>query len=152
MLLADLEMEHGTEVNVEQVLRMAVLHDLAESLTFDISKAYLQYLGERGEVIKSDLEVSAWSTIVKELENPRLAGQYARIQSEYNAKGTIDSRIVHAADGIDLLLQVLDYRRRGYPEPLLRELWSSTHSILKQARIASVSRILSELAKEYRVP
>ncbi|HLC39912.1 MAG TPA: YfbR-like 5'-deoxynucleotidase [archaeon] len=36
MVLADLERQNGNEVNVEEVLRGALLHDLEESLTGDI--------------------------------------------------------------------------------------------------------------------
>ena len=45
MWLADLEVSNGRRVNLERVLRLALLHDLPEALTFDISKSYLEYLG-----------------------------------------------------------------------------------------------------------
>jgi putative hydrolase of HD superfamily len=141
LLLADLELSSGSRVDVERVLRMSLLHDMAESLTFDISKAYLSYLGKRGDVIKSELERSAWKHLADGLENEVLARQYTRLQNAFDADETLESKIVHAADGLDLLLQVIDYRRRGYPESLLRELWDATNDKLRKTGLASVKQI-----------
>ena len=148
LVLADLEVKRGIKVDVEKVLRMAALHDIGEALTFDISKAYLEYLGKKGEVIKRELEDSAWRTLISELNTPQLANKYARIQFEYNAHETIESKIVHAADGLDILLQVLDYRQKGYTEPLLAELWNTTYSSLRKCKIASARNILKEVAQQ----
>lgn len=73
MLLADLEAKRGVKVNMEKVLRMAILHDLAESLTFDISRAYLEYLGPKGEAMKHEIERKAWEHVAKGIEDPDLA-------------------------------------------------------------------------------
>jgi putative hydrolase of HD superfamily len=150
LLLADLEVKRGADVNVEKVLRMAILHDLAESLTFDISKAYLQYLGKRGEEIKRELEHSAWSRLVKGLRNPELAREYTRTQSEYDANETLESKIVHAADGLDILLQVIDYKQRGYAESLLAELWNGTERSIKRSQVPSTGKILKAIQSESR--
>jgi putative hydrolase of HD superfamily len=148
VLIADLETNRGMKVDVERVLRMALLHDLAESLTFDISKAYLSYLGKRGEDIKSELESSAWRHLAGGLKDDGLARKYTRLQSEFDASETLESRIVHAADGLDILLQVIEYRRRGYPESLLKELWNGTNAKLRQSKSPSVRRIHREIVAE----
>lgn len=143
LLLADLETKRGVEVDVERVLRMAILHDLSESLTFDISKAYLQYLGRKGEEIKSELEHAAWSQLVSGLKNPTLAREYTRLQSEYEAGDSFESKIVHAADALDITLQVVDYRQRGYSDFSLAEFWKGTIKELKRSDIASAKKILA---------
>lgn len=152
LLLADLEVKRGVRVNVERVLRLAVLHDMPESLTFDISKEYLQYLGERGEAIKGELEHAAWKYIVEGLKDPDIRRAYLRLQKEFDAEQTIESRLVHAADWLDILLQVIEYRRRGYPESLLAELWNGTDRKLRASKIPSVRKIRSSLVHEARRP
>ena len=150
LLLSDLEVRAGKRVNVERVLRLALLHDMPESLTFDISKEYLEYLEHRGRAIKSELERAAWKHIADGLEEPDLRRNYTRFQKEFDAERTMESRLVHAADRLDILLQVVEYRRRGYPESLLEDLWTKTNSKLRDSRLASerkVQRILVQEAK-----
>lgn len=152
LLLADMEAERGARVNVERVLRLAVFHDLSESLTFDISKQYLRYIGKRGEEIKKELDDAAWNHLLKKLKNTTLAGKYRLLQSEFNDEKTVESRIVHAADKLDILLQVLDYRRRGYPDGMFKELWETTNRKLKGSGVLSVRRLrrIVERARERR--
>ena len=148
LLLADLEAKHGAPVNVERVLRLAVLHDMSESLTFDISKAYLEYLGKRGEAIKTELERAAWKHLANGLMNPGLVRQYTRFQAEFDAAETIESKIVHAADGLDILLQVIDYRRKGYPETMLADLWNLTSMKLNRSELPSARKVHRMIAEE----
>lgn len=148
LLLADLEGRTGKSVDVERVLRMAVLHDMPESLTFDISKEYLRYLGQRGRVIKSELERAAWKQIADGLKEPVLRRTYTRLQREFEEERTIESRLVHAADRLDILLQVIEYRRRGYPQSLLSELWNETNFSLRNSRLASARKIQRVLIQE----
>ena len=150
MLLADLEAERGVKIDAEKVLRMAILHDLAESLTFDISREYLEYIGPKGEAMKREIETTAWEHIVKGMEQPTLAREYAAIQKHYVANETNETKIVHAADSIDILLQVVNYERRGYPHSLLSDLWDERVRKLKQADIPSVQLILKLLVEEQR--
>ena len=148
LLLSDLEVKAGKRVNVERVLRLALLHDMPESLTFDISKEYLEYLGRRGRAIKSELERAAWKHIADGLEEPDLRRNYTRFQKEFDAERTMESRLVHAADRLDILLQVVEYRRRGYPESLLEDLWTKTNSKLRDSRLASVRKLQRILVQE----
>jgi putative hydrolase of HD superfamily len=138
MLLADMEARRGRHVDVERVLRMALLHDLAEALTFDISKSYLEYLGRSGEAIKRKLEKAAWNHIVESISSKSIRMKYEELQSEFNAGATFESQIVHAADKLDILFQVIAYHRKGYPKRILADLWATTNRSLTSATVASV--------------
>jgi len=150
MLLADLEAERGVKIDVEKVLRMAILHDLAESLTYDISKEYLEYIGIKGEAMKQEIERTAWEHVVKGMGRPSLAREYLANQNQYVANETKEARIVHAADSMDILLQVVNYERRGYPHSLLLDLWEEQVRRLKQVDVPSVQLILDLLMEEQR--
>jgi putative hydrolase of HD superfamily len=150
MFLADLEVGNGRRINVERVLRLALVHDLAEALTFDISKSYLEYLGIRGEAIKSELEQAAWRHLIKGIEQGAIRKRYAQLQSEFNAEETVESMIVHAADRLDLLLQIVNYRRRGYPRAILADLWKSTSRKLEGSKLSSVKKLYNMTARRYR--
>jgi putative hydrolase of HD superfamily len=148
LLMSDLEVRGGKRVNVERVLRLALLHDMSESLTFDISKEYLHYLGHRGSAIKSELERAAWKHIADGLKDPHLRRAYTQLQREFAAERTIESRLVHAADRLDILLQVVEYRRRGYPDSLLAELWNETNLKLRKSKLGSARKIQRLLIQE----
>lgn len=150
LLISDLEAQRGEHVNIERVLRLALLHDLPETLTFDISKAYLEYLGPMGAAIKRDLEHSAWKYILGGLHNPKLHRNYSALQKEFDAEKTFESRIVRASDKLDILLQVIEYRRRGYPEYMLADLWDGTIKQLRSCRLQSALKLERILIHEAR--
>lgn len=142
MLMADIEIQHNNSVTIERVLRMALLHDLSETLTFDISKEYLTYLGKRGKAIKDELDQSAWKRILATIKEPEIGAKYADSQHEFDDEQSIESRIVHDADHLDILLQVTAYAKRGYPTSLLASLWDSTLTELRGSKLESTKQLL----------
>ena len=150
MLLADLEVEKGGRVDVERVLRLALLHDLAEALTFDISKSYLEYLGRRGEAIKREVEQAAWNHIIKSIPNGSIRKNYAKLDSEFNDEETLESKIVHAADSLDILFQVVEYHRKGYPKAMLADLWAGTNRGLMYVELSSVRQLHKIAVRLYK--
>ena len=150
MLLADMEVQRGRTVDVGHVVRLGLLHDLAETLTFDISKSYLEYLGKRGELIKREIEQSAWDQIVGSIDQLSMRRKYSRLLSEFNAQKTLESQIVSAADALDILFQILAYHRMGYPRALLSDIWSSTDRRLRENRFDSVRRLRRIAVRLYK--
>jgi putative hydrolase of HD superfamily len=150
LILTDFELKRGVRVNVERVLRMATLHDLAEAFTFDISKSYLAYLGKRGEVIKDEIEASAWKHLVKGIKSLQMSNNYLMVHKEYLENKTIEAKIVHAADSLDILLQIVDLRRRGNQQSCLKNLWNTTIKRLRTSSIPSVSTVLKMIVGEAR--
>jgi putative hydrolase of HD superfamily len=150
MLLADMETEKGRPVDVERVLRLALLHDLAEALTFDISKSYLEYLGRRGEAIKREVEEAAWRHIIESIQSASIRKNYASLWLEFNAEETLESKIVHAADGLDILFQVVEYTGRGYPKAMLADLWAGTNRRLTHVRLSSVRELRKIAVRLYK--
>jgi putative hydrolase of HD superfamily len=148
MILADLENRRGARVDLERVLRMAVLHDLAEALTFDISQAHLGHMGRRGLAIKKEVEAKSWAHIIDGLNDRELARKYKSMQSEYDLNSSVESKIVHAADSLDILLQALDYRRMGYPENLLEELWNERRKMIQKSDVVSAKKLLKLIVRE----
>jgi len=137
-------------VDVEEVLRMALLHDLSESLTFDISKAYLRYLGRTGSKAKARIERRAVSHLLSGLQNGKLSRKFGRSLEEYSAAKSLESRIVHAADALDLLLQILEYQRMGYRKTTLDPIWRETKSKLKHCDLEIADNWMRRLERVRR--
>ena len=129
---------------------MATFHDLAEALTFDISKSYLTYLGERGSVIKNEIESSAWKYLARSDDSESLFSDYAKLQKQYVRNITVEAQIVHAADSIDILLQILELTRRGYPASLVKDLWNETVKKVNSTPIRSARQLLKTIMREKR--
>jgi 5'-deoxynucleotidase len=120
-ILAEKLLKSGTRIDVSRTLKMAILHDLSESLTFDISKRYLEFIAKRGQQIKREIEHSANRKLLSHL-SPRLKRDATNLLKEHEIGKSIEAQTVIAADRIDLLLQLQAYHRRGYRSRILTEM------------------------------
>lgn len=143
LIMSELIRAKKQKVNVEKVLKMALLHDISETLTFDISKAYLRYLGRRGSQLRTQLERKAVSKILSGLQSEQLARSFETTLDEYKVSKSLEAEIVHCADAVDLLLQIIEYERMGYSKATLDPIWKETKSKLLGYRV----RLANEWAR-----
>ena len=106
MLLADELLAQGVTVDVEKVLRMALLHDWAEVRVGDMPRIATAYFGAEA---RKQAEGRAFADIVAELKNDL----YARVYDDYEQRDSLEARLVKAADILDLLVQLLALERAG---------------------------------------
>jgi 5'-deoxynucleotidase YfbR-like HD superfamily hydrolase len=104
MLLADKFAARGIDVDVEKVLRFALLHDWAEVRVGDMPRTATLYFGSEA---RKQAETAAFSDVV--------AGdaRYMDLYSDYERRESLEARLVKAADVLDLLVQVLALERAG---------------------------------------
>src|SRR5215213_2931819 len=100
MLLADKLMAQGVTVNVEKVLRMALLHDWAEVRVGDMPRTATMYFGSEA---RKQAETAAFSDIVNSVD---ANGSYTSLYHDYERRESLEARLVKAADVLDLLIQV----------------------------------------------
>ena len=110
MLLADECAARGARVNVERVLRLALLHDLQETRTGDMPRTVAQYYGREA---RRRAERAAFDDIMRGLGSVQAAGRYSALHEDYEERSSLEARIVKAADVIDLLAQALYFERAG---------------------------------------
>ena len=118
MLLADRAVARGMQISVERVLRMALLHDLSEARTGDLPSTIKPYFP--GAVLKQADEQAA-----RDILQPlgEIGANYLTLWYEYEQRTSLESRIVKAADKLDLLLQAREYEQGGAQS--LREFWDN---------------------------
>ncbi len=125
MLLADQLRDNGRTVDVDRVLRMALIHDIAEARTGDIP------MPNKTPAV-SDAMHQLESRIVDEL----LPANYASLWAEAEAADSLEARIVKAADKIQMMIKVLVYERQRGAN--LDEFWRNPgnfrHMDLDEAR------------------
>ena len=110
MLLADELIARGVAVNAERVLRVALLHDWAEVRVGDMPRTATEYFGAES---RRRAERAAFEDIVDGIETADVARQYSALHEDYEERGSLEARIVKAADVIDLLVQTLAFERAG---------------------------------------
>ena len=108
MMLADEVKARGLEVNCERVLRMALLHDWAETRVGDMPKTATGYFGADA---RKSAETSAFTDIVNGVGSAEL--EYRKVYKDYEERSSLEARLVKAADVIDLLVQAYALERSG---------------------------------------
>ena len=109
MLLGDELRARGVEVDVERVLRVALLHDWAEARTGDLPRTATAYFGAEA---RQRAERAAFDDIVRGA-GAGSAARYNELHEEYEERTSLEARLVKAADVIDLLVQTLAFERAG---------------------------------------
>lgn len=142
MLLADLAQRCGMELNVEKVLRMALLHDLTEARTGDLPATIKRYL-----------DPSKLHAMDERIADEMFAGlgaigeEYLLLWREYEERVSLESRIVKAADKLDLLLQAHEYEKGGAQN--LQEFWANSETDFSSLKIDELlTGLVEELKKQ----
>jgi putative hydrolase of HD superfamily len=104
MLLADKLTARGIAVNIEKVLRIALLHDWAEVRVGDMPRTATLYFGSDA---RKQAETAAFADVVDGED------LYTNLYADYERRESLEARLVKAADVLDLLIQVLALERAG---------------------------------------
>ncbi|MGQ9680427.1 MAG: HD domain-containing protein [Candidatus Bathyarchaeia archaeon] len=115
MVLSDLE-----GLNTEKVIRMALLHDVAEAETGDLTPEAKAGMG--GEYVRREEE--AFRSILDRLPE-HLAEGYLSLVEEYRSASTPEARAVSEADRAEMLLQALEYGSEGGDPSSLMRFWET---------------------------
>ena len=107
MLLADKFAAQGIAVDLEKVLRIALLHDWAEVRVGDMPRTATLYFGSDA---RKQAETAAFLDVVDTVDSD---ATYASLYADYERRESIEARLVKAADIIDLLIQVYALERAG---------------------------------------
>ena len=126
MVLADLQ-----KLDTHKVLKMCLIHDIAESITGDLTPE---------DISKSEKIELENKTINKILSNlpEDLAKNYLAIWNEYNEKTTDEAKLVHEVDKLEMVIQGLSYANEGIEKEKLEPFVNS-------ARIQINSKQLNEI-------
>lgn len=109
MLLADEVRRRGADVDVERVLRLALIHDWTEARSGDMPRTAVHYFGKEA---RRAAEQAAFAEIVEPL-GADAASPLREAFEEYETRANVEARLVEAADVIDLLAQVLIFEQAG---------------------------------------
>jgi putative hydrolase of HD superfamily len=125
MVISDLE-----NYNSEKILKMILLHDLAESKIGDYTPNQIS------KENKIKIENNAYDEIINALPDA-IKLQYAQIWEEYQKQESPESKIVHQIDKLEMALQAKMYQKEGSSKEAIESFFKSaeneiTHPKLKE--------------------
>jgi len=132
MIISDLE-----NFNTEKILKMILLHDLAESKVGDYTPGKISY--EK----KKEWENTAFNEIVKKLPTD-IKSEYLKIWQEYQEKKSSESKIVHQIDKLEMALQAKTYQKKGYS----KEIESFFESAKKEITDPKLKELFRQILEE----
>lgn len=113
MLISDSE-----NFNFEKILKMILLHDLAESKIGDFTPDQIS------KEKKLDLENKAFSELLKNLPS-NLQENYQTIWQEFIERKTDESQLVHEIDKFEMAIQAKKYEQNGFSKEKLQQFYDS---------------------------
>ena len=101
MIISDLE-----NYDFEKILKMVLLHDLAESKIGDFTPDQIS------KDKKEKIENQAFHKVIEKLPDS-IKLEYAEIWKEYQNQISVESQIVHQIDRLEMALQAKIYQKSG---------------------------------------
>ena len=123
MIISDLN-----GLDTKKILKMSLLHDLAESITGDLMPE------EIPKKDKMELENQTISDIFAKLPE-NLADDYSKIWYEYQEGKSKEAELTHDVDRLEMALQARRYRSEGLPEDKLEVFFSSARKDIKSKEV-----------------
>ncbi len=119
MVLADLK-----GLNSNKAAKMALLHDLAESIVGD-------YMPEDVSVEKKQEQENKAIKIILGKLPLKLRSSYEKLWLEYKKRSSKEAVLVHQIDKLEMALQARDYLQKGYNADLLKQFFDSASMHVK---------------------
>ena len=140
MILADLLTAHGVRLDAEKVMRMALLHEVAEARIGDIPFPALEYIPENvkesGEKMAVKSMFGGFGTVGE---------KYIEIWEEFEDNISVESRLVRAADKLELMIQAYEYEKIGYRT--LDKFWTNNWKRQGVKQFPQIQEIMNLLVK-----
>ena len=123
MVISDME-----NYNSEKILKMILLHDLAESEIGDYTPGQIDL--ER----KNKIENTAFLKILKGLPES-ITSQYQNIWKEYQENQSPESQLVHQLDRLEMTLQAKTYEKEGFSKERLEAFYESAKNGISNPKL-----------------
>jgi putative hydrolase of HD superfamily len=123
------------KADIDKVLKMALVHDIAESRTGDADYLTRQYVERNEELGISDM-----------LKKTALEKDFMVIWDEYHERKSLESKVVKDADTLDVDFELNEQEARGFK---LKHAWQKQRSYVSKNRLytKTAKKIWAEIQK-----
>jgi putative hydrolases of HD superfamily len=132
MIISDME-----NYNSEKILKMILLHDLAESKIGDYTPGQIDFDK------KNEIENTAFLKILEDLPNS-IISKYQNIWKEYQENSSPESQIVHQLDRLEMTLQAKTYQNEGHSKEQLESFYESAKKEITNPKLKELFRNIIE--------
>ena len=132
MIISDLE-----NYDSEKILKMVLLHDLAESKIGDFTP------GQISKDEKEKIENQAFREIIEKLPNS-IKLEYAEIWKEYQNQISVESQFVHQIDRLEMALQAKMYEKSGSSKENIFTFLETAKSDITHPKLQQLFRKITE--------
>ena len=133
MVISDLE-----NYDSEKILKMILLHDLAESKIGDYTPNQIS------KENKIKIENNGYNEIISTLPDT-IKLQYGKIWEEYQKQESPESKIVHQIDKLEMVLQAKMYQKEGSPKEEVESFFKSAQSDITHPKLKEIfTKIIEE--------
>ncbi|MGY5146135.1 MAG: HD domain-containing protein [Candidatus Nitrosopumilus sp. metabat.KBP569_Feb_25m_nospike.7] len=126
MIISDLE-----NYNSEKILKMILLHDLAESKIGDYTPNQIS------KENKVKIENNAYDEMISTLPES-IKSQYAQIWKEYQKQESPESKIVHQIDKLEMALQAKMYQKDGSSKEAVESFFKSAEEGITHPKLREI--------------
>ena len=134
MVISDLE-----NYNSEKILKMVLLHDLAESKIGDFTPEQIN------KESKIKLENDAFNEIIGYLPE-LIKNEYLEIWNEYQENTSPESKIIHQIDKLEMALQAKIYQNEGHSNEKLKSFFESAKTGITNPKLKELfTKIVNDL-------
>ena len=126
MVISDLE-----NYDSEKMLKMILLHDLAESKIGDYTPNQIS------KENKIKIENNAYDEIISTLPDV-IKLQYGKIWKEYQKQESPESKVVHQIDKLEMVLQAKMYQKGGAPIEAVESFFKSAESGITNPKLKEI--------------
>jgi putative hydrolases of HD superfamily len=123
-------------LNTEKMLKMALLHDLAESVIGDFTP------NEISKESKKVVENEAMYDILSKLPS-NIAERYRAIWNEFQEGKTEESVLLHDIDRLEMAVQAIKYFSEGHPKAKIEEFLESARKEIKSKELLEILDTIS---------
>jgi putative hydrolase of HD superfamily len=124
--------------DTEKVMKMIILHDLAESIIGDYVPGEVSPRKKRSE------EYDAMNNILHSLPSD-IRSTYKKIWNEFCYNKTCIAQFVHKVDKLEMALQAKEYSKRGIPDDLIAQFLDSAENSIGKGNSDIVAGVLNAL-------
>lgn len=130
-IMAMIFSDNAGDLDTEKMIKMALLHDLAESITGDFIP------GEIQKENKKNVENQAMEEILSKLP-PTLLDKYHSLWNEYVNCTSKESVLLHEIDRLEMAIQAAKYSGEGFSKENLREFVESARREIKSKMLIEI--------------
>ena len=126
MVLSDLQ-----DLNTEKIIKMALLHDLAESVVGDITPDEIK--NEK----KINMENQAMKQILENLPS-NISQKYNALWDDFQNNSSMEANFLHEIDKLEMAFQAKFYLNKGISKDKLRSFFKTANDEIKNKQLRDI--------------